>query len=174
MNEKLFSRCWSGCSFIWNSTERRSASRLTQDVGKIHFPIFLWVLEESELKILVTQSYPTLCDPMDFSPWGSSVHDKDEVGCHSLLQDPGDLPDPGIEPGSPAFRQILYRLNHWATREALLYPTFWLVFGLGTIDNYRQPTQFLSTLEFPTESLAFSNQPKESKRLQKNEHYNLM
>ena len=24
----------------------------------------------------------------------------------------GDLPDPGIEPGSPAFRQILYRLGH--------------------------------------------------------------
>ena len=25
---------------------------------------------------------------------------------------PGDLPNPGIEPRSPAFRQILYRLNH--------------------------------------------------------------
>ena len=25
---------------------------------------------------------------------------------------PGDLPDPGIEPGSPAFRQTLYRLSH--------------------------------------------------------------
>ena len=26
------------------------------------------------LKVLVTQSYPTLCDPMDCSPPGSSVH----------------------------------------------------------------------------------------------------
>ena len=29
----------------------------------------------------------------------------------------GDLPDPGIKPGSPAFQTILY---HWATREALM------------------------------------------------------
>ena len=25
---------------------------------------------------------------------------------------PGDLPDPGIEPGSPTFRQTFYRLTH--------------------------------------------------------------
>ena len=40
---------------------------------------------------LVTQLCPTLCDPMDCSPPGSSVH-KDSpgkntgVGCHALLQ----------------------------------------------------------------------------------------
>ena len=28
----------------------------------------------SEVKVLVTQSCPTLCDPMDCSPPGSSVH----------------------------------------------------------------------------------------------------
>ena len=30
--------------------------------------------QESKVKVLVTQSYPTLCDPMDCSPPGSSVH----------------------------------------------------------------------------------------------------
>ena len=30
--------------------------------------------EESEVKVLVAQSCPTLCDPLDCSPPGSSVH----------------------------------------------------------------------------------------------------
>ena len=43
------------------------------------------------MKVLVTQSCPTLCDPMDCSPPGSSVHGdspgKDTgVDCHALLQ----------------------------------------------------------------------------------------
>ena len=45
----------------------------------------------------VTQSWPTLCDPMDCSPPGSSVHGDSPgkntgVGCHALLS--GDLPNP--------------------------------------------------------------------------------
>ena len=53
----------------------------------------------------VTQSCPTLCDLMDCSLPGSSVHGifpgkNTEVGCRFLLQ--GNLPNPGIEPISPA------------------------------------------------------------------------
>ena len=91
---------------------------------------------------LVSQSCLTLCNPMDCSLPGSSVHGNSpgkntEVGCHALLQgifptrgsnpgfagrfftiwatreaqeywsgypisSPGDLPDPGIKPRSPA------------------------------------------------------------------------
>ena len=55
---------------------------------------------------LVTQSCPTLCNPMDCSPPGSSVHGIfckiTGVGCHFLLQ--GNLPDPGAESGSPALQ----------------------------------------------------------------------
>ena len=52
---------------------------------------------------LVTQSCLTLCDPMDCSPPGSSVHrdctgKNAGVGCHTLRQ--GIFPDPGIEPVS--------------------------------------------------------------------------
>ena len=60
-----------------------------------------WLEEE-----LVAQSYLTLCDPTECRPPSSSVH--------GILQatkldwvafaSPGDLPDPGIEPGSPALQ----------------------------------------------------------------------
>ena len=55
---------------------------------------------------LVTQLYPTLCKPMDSGPPGSSVHGILQarilqwVACSS----PGDLPNPGIKPGSPALQ----------------------------------------------------------------------
>ena len=49
-----------------------------------------WLLKVT-VKVLVAQSYPTLCDPMDCSPPGSSVHGDSPgmstgVGCHALLQ----------------------------------------------------------------------------------------
>ena len=51
------------------------------------------------------QLCPTLCDPVDCSPPGSSVHgdspDKNTgMGGHALFQ--GNLPDPGIKPASLA------------------------------------------------------------------------
>ena len=54
----------------------------------------------------VAQSCPTLCIPMDCGLPGSSVRGISQAenltgaGCRVLLQ--GDLPDPGIEPASPA------------------------------------------------------------------------
>ena len=56
---------------------------------------------------LVTQSCPTLCDPMACSPPGSSVHGDSPGkntggGCHALLQ--GNLPNSGIKPRSPALQ----------------------------------------------------------------------
>ena len=64
---------------------------------------------------LVTQSCQTLCNPMDCSPPGSSVHGDSPgkntgVGCHALLQ--GIFPTHGSNPGLPHCRQILYHLNH--------------------------------------------------------------
>ena len=55
---------------------------------------------------LVTQPCPTLCNPMDCSPPGSSVHGIPRQGCWSGLPcpPPGDLPNPGIEPRSPALQ----------------------------------------------------------------------
>ena len=52
------------------------------------------------------QACPTLCDPMDCSPPGSSVHgiSRQEDWCGLSFPSPWDLPDPGIEPGSPALQ----------------------------------------------------------------------
>ena len=67
---------------------------------------------------LVAQSRPTLCDPLNCSLPGSSVHWNSPgkctgMGCHALLQ--GIFPTQGSNPGLLHCRQILY---HWATREA--------------------------------------------------------
>ena len=67
------------------------------------------------LLCLVAQSCPTLCDPIDFSSPGSSVHGDSPgkntgVGCHLLLQ--GIFPTQGLNPGLPHCGWILYCLSH--------------------------------------------------------------
>ena len=63
---------------------------------------------------VLAQSHLTLCDPMDCSPPGSSVHGDSSgkntgVGCHNLLQ--GIFPTQGSNPGLPYCQQILYHLS---------------------------------------------------------------
>ena len=70
---------------------------------------------------LVTQSCLTLCNPMDYSPPGSSVHEDSPgkstgVGCHALLQ--GIFPMQGWNLHLLHCRRILYS---WATREAIVF-----------------------------------------------------
>ena len=64
---------------------------------------------------LVTKSCPTLCDHMDCSPPGSSVHgifsgNNTGVDCHFLLR--GIFPAQESNPGLLHYRQILYRLSY--------------------------------------------------------------
>ena len=53
-----------------------------------------------------TQSYPTLCNSIDCSPPGSSVHGILQARIQEWVAIPfsGDLPDPGIEPRSLALQ----------------------------------------------------------------------
>ena len=56
---------------------------------------------------LFAQSCPTLCDPMDCSLPGFSVHGDSpgkDTGVGLPCPPPGDLPNPGIEPRSPSLR----------------------------------------------------------------------
>ena len=67
------------------------------------------------LQCLVAQSCPALCNPVDCSPPGSSVHRDSPgqnagVGCHALLQ--GIFPTPESNPGLLHCRWILYCLSH--------------------------------------------------------------
>ena len=56
--------------------------------------------------MIVTQLCPTLCDPMDCSPPGSSVHgfSRQEYWSGLPCPSPGNLSDSGIEPRSPALQ----------------------------------------------------------------------
>ena len=70
-----------------------------------------WTKSEREKKnhllYLVAQLCPTLCDTMDCSPPGSSVHGdsfQEEYWSELSCPPPGDLPNPGIKPRSPALQ----------------------------------------------------------------------
>ena len=80
---------------------------------------------------LVIQSCSTPCDPMDYSPPGSSVHgilQARMLECHFLLQ--GNLSDSGIKPKSPALQvnslpseppgkpSLVFSLTHKRGRES--------------------------------------------------------
>ena len=66
---------------------------------------------------LVTKLCPTLCDPTDCSLSGSSVHGISQARYWGRLPfpSPGDLPDPGIEPASPALQADSLRLSQWGS-----------------------------------------------------------
>ena len=81
-----------------------------------------WMVYKMKVKWQVkAQSYLTLCDPMDCSLPGSSIHwilpgKNTRVGGQFLLQ--GIFLPQRLNLGLPDCRQILYHLNH---REALVY-----------------------------------------------------
>ena len=68
----------------------------------------IWVeissLWKKKVKLLVAQSW--LCDPMDGSPPGSSVHEfsRQEYWSGLPFPSPGDLPNLGIKPKPPALQ----------------------------------------------------------------------
>ena len=104
-----------------------STSHLFRLKVALDMSFILWVW------CLVSQSCPALCDHMDCSPPGSSVHGdsaskKTVVGSHALLQ--GIFPTQELNPGLPHCRQILYYLRHKGS------PISWLLYqyhGLSEI-----------------------------------------
>ena len=86
---------------------------------------------------LVAQSSPMLCNPMDCSLPGLSVHGdspgKDTgVGCHALLQ--GIFPTKGLNPGLLHCRQILYCLSHKRSPRILEWAAY--PFSRGSSRNW--------------------------------------
>ena len=68
-------------------------------------------------EVLVAQSCPTL-QPCELYPPSSSVYGilQARILEWVTMYSPGELPDPGIEPGSPAFQADAFAI--WGTREA--------------------------------------------------------
>ena len=62
--------------------------------------------DESEVKVIVTQPCPTLCDPWTITLQASLSmgFSRQEYWNRLPFPPPGYLPDPGIEPGSPALQ----------------------------------------------------------------------
>ena len=95
----------------WEATVHgvaKSQTRLsdsTQSLPHIYIHTYVHVCMRCVL-YLVAQLCLTLCDPMDSSPSGSSVHGILQARIWSGLPfaPPGDLPDPGIEPRSLALQ----------------------------------------------------------------------
>jgi len=73
------------------------------------FYYFINVKTTLILKVKVAPLCPTLCNPMEYSPWNSSGQNTG-VGSLSLLQ--GIFPNQGLNPGLPHCRWILYELSH--------------------------------------------------------------
>ena len=81
----------------------------------------------------VAQSCSTLCDPMDYSPPGFSIHGNSPgkntgVGCHAFLQ--GIFPTQGLNPGLLHYRWILYCLGHQGIPRILEWISLSLLQGI--------------------------------------------
>ena len=71
----------------------------------LHTCLFLdWDIPETEFRLVLLCQ--TLCDPMDCNPPGSSVMEfsRQEYWSGLPFSSPGDLPNPGIKPGSSALQ----------------------------------------------------------------------
>ena len=60
--------------------------------------------EKCEVKVLVVQLWPTLCNPMAHQGSLSKGFSRQEYWNGWSFPSPGDLPDAGIESGSPALQ----------------------------------------------------------------------
>ena len=96
--------------------ERKKESSMILDQGEE-----LVIISNTKVKVLIAISYLTLCDPMDYSPPGSSVHRILQARILGRVAIPFsvDLPNPGMIPRSPLqedylvhCRDILYHLRY--------------------------------------------------------------
>ena len=95
----------------WATREAHTSRGLSKSLASLHIPHqVLWDVFGKSRKertlnslfqpsALVVQSCPTLCDLTDYSPPG-----RQEFWSGLPFPSPGDLPHPGIEPGSPKLR----------------------------------------------------------------------
>ena len=83
----------------------------------VFFKLAVFVCErvKAPLSCLIAKLCPTLCHPMDCTACQtllSMVFPRQEYWSGLLFPFPGDLPSPGIEPGSPALQADSLPLSH--------------------------------------------------------------
>ena len=92
-----------------------SSEKESSGISNNHSCLVNIILHIHAMLCLVTQLCLTLCDPMDYSQPGSSIHvdspgKNTGVGCHALLQ--GIFPTQELNEGLLHCRQILYELSY--------------------------------------------------------------
>ena len=94
------------------------------------------------MKVLVAQSCPTLCNPTEYSPSGSSVRGISQARIVEWVAIPfsRDLPDTGIEIRSLAL-QRLYCLSHVPSKNKADRPLINYINSLNILDILRQHDQ---------------------------------
>ena len=116
---------------------------------------------------LVAQSCLTLCDPMDGSPPGSSVHADSPgkntgVGCYAHLQ--GIFPTQGSNPSLLHCRQIPYRLNHQGSPRILQWVAY--LFSRGIFPTQQSNDGLLHCRQILYQ-LSYQGSPKADIRISK-------
>ena len=120
------------CSLWLSKTQRHKyQSRNTEfsGISNNHSCSVNIILHIHAVLCLVTQLCLALCDPMDYSPPGSTVHGDSPgkntgMGCHALLQ--GIFPTQESNPDLPHCRQIFYCLSHQGSPYRYIYITYFL------------------------------------------------
>ena len=119
-------------NFMDRGTWWATAHEITESdtIEQLTLEIYLTFLEVKWSEL--AQSCPTLCDPMDCSPPGSSVHGifRQEYWSGLLFSPPGDFPNPWTEPMSPVpcplhGRWILHPLSHLLNHIYVYVYSFW-------------------------------------------------
>ena len=108
------------CLSDWTELNWHTKTSLSiKSIGNLQFTQKWSHMKVWNVKVLITQSCLTLCDPVDSSLQGSSIHgilqaENTGVDCHSILQ--GIFPTQGLNPGVLPCRQNLYHLRHQGRR----------------------------------------------------------
>ena len=155
------------CSLPWNSPNSLYVStfvlNLSYDTemwsGLLSLcSVCVWVWMYVGVYVLVAQSHPTLCDPMDSSPPGFSVDfSRQQYWSESPVPSPRDLPHPGSNPGRPHCRQILYRLSHQGSPRNVI-PS---LAASASPKSLLEMQNLCSTLELLYQNLCFNKNSRE-------------
>ena len=92
-------------SFVNSFAQSQLPHQNISSLGVMSLSLFLPYIP---MKVKVTQSCPTLCDPMDYTvlqSMGSTIlFSRPEYWSGQPFRSPGELPNPGFEPRSPTLQ----------------------------------------------------------------------
>ena len=128
---------------LWNYMYFLNQYQILGDIGTKEI-IYKWHIDFFSCCCLVAQLCLTLCNPMDYSPRGSSVHgiSKARILEWVAISSPGDLPNPWIEPMPPVLQANSSPVSHQESPNEII---LWLAYRLP-FSQFSSVTQSCLTL----------------------------